>query len=114
MKITHRIEFDAEQLSRIGSWFTNLTKGVLKMTQEVDDLVQTVTDLVAAVTPLAPAIDKLEAAITAATGMSPADKQKLVDALAALKGVKTSIDTAVADANDNIDEGAAPPAGGPA
>ena len=80
-----------------------------QMSTEIVDLTKAVTDVVDAVKPLPAAIDKLEAAVTAATGLSPADKTAIADAIAALKGVKTNVDAAVADAGDGVDEAAPVP-----
>ncbi len=77
-----------------------IRKGFSTMTQEVDDLV-------AEVAKVGPAINKLEAAVTAAlanSGMSAADKAAITQAIADLKAD-------LVDADDGVDEGAAPPVG---
>lgn len=87
-----------------------------KIQDEVDRVVAAIAEVKGAVVPLAGAIDALEAQVTAATqnpDVPQAVSDQLTAALADLKTVSDGIKAAVADAGDDVDEAATPPAGEP-
>jgi ABC-type transporter Mla subunit MlaD len=103
------IQIVGGDLGGINARLDDLSTKLGALMATVDDLVQAVSDLKAAVAPLSQAINDLEAKVTAAlasVGLTPEQQAKVDAAFNDIKSVAAGVTAAVADATDNIDEGA--------
>lgn len=106
-------------IQTIAKGVSGMDQKIQDLTNAIDEIVTSVTDLTTKVSEVAPAIDALEAAVTAALaarGLTQEEKDALDAAFVKAKAVVTSVtdintvvSTAVADAQDGVDE-ANPPA----